>query len=212
MSSNKLIGLFGQKLVMTLIRFVYFQKSMDIKDPIVIIVSHSDRTIVHLACLNLLQSFFTSIFTVISEWDTQIRKQLRSMYIHDLLSSRIFSTEVGVRLAKPSSVSVAATHQLLANIFDHICATIISDPQFSHASRSIMTKRDLQVLERCNQDNTKALEEIDEVNRKGNVIHKKRNKTEQGLRAEVDLWADHILENTKVSHICFFFNPDTKHF
>ena len=41
-----------------------------------------------------------------------------------------------------------------------------------------MTKRDLQVLDRCNQDNIKALEEIVGVDRKGNFIHEKRNKTE----------------------------------
>ncbi len=44
-------------------------------------------------------------------------KQLRSMYSDDLLSSRIFSTEVGVRPAEPCSVSVVATHQLLTVSF-----------------------------------------------------------------------------------------------
>jgi len=204
-SSNKLLGLFGQELVMPATGFPYSQKSMDIKDPIVIIVSHSGGTFGPLACSNLLQSFSTSIFTVTSEWDTQIGKQLRSMYSDDLLSSRIFSTEVGVRPAEPCSVSVVATHQLLTNIFEHICVTIISDPHFSKASGSIVTERDLQVLERCNQDNIKALEEIVGVDRNGNEIHEKRSDTERELRAAGDLWADHILENAKAYIMSFMY-------
>ena len=130
-SSNKLLGLFGQELTMPCTGFPYSKKSMDMKDPIVLIVSHSGGTFGPLACSNLLQSFSSSIFTVTSEWDTQIGKQLRSMYSDDLLSSRIFSTEVGVRPAEPCSVSVVATHQLLTNIFEHICVTIISNPNFT---------------------------------------------------------------------------------
>jgi len=85
-------------------------------------------------------------------YSTQIGKQLRAMYSDDLLSSRIFSTEVGVRPAEPCSVSVVATHQLLTNIYSHICITIISDPQFSKVAGAIVRERDLQILERCNQE------------------------------------------------------------
>ena len=126
--------------------------------------------------------------------DTQIGKQLRSMYSDDLLSSRIFSTECGVRPAEPCSVSVVATHQLLTNIFEHICITIISNPHFSHACGSQITERDLQILERCNQENIKALEEIVGAGRDGYEIHERRNKTEKELRAAGDLWSEHILE------------------
>lgn len=204
-SSNKLLGLFGQELVMPCTGFPYSQKSMDIKDPIVIIVSHSGGTFGPLACSNLLQSFSSSIFTVTSEWDTQIGKQLRSMYSDDLLSSRIFSTEVGVRPAEPCSVSVAATHQLLTNIFEHICITIISDPHLNHAAGAVVTERDLQVLERCNRDNIKALEEIVGADKEGFAIHEKRSKTEQELRSAGDLWADHILENAKAYIMSFIY-------
>ena len=48
--------------------FPYSQKTMDMKDPIVIIVSHSGGTFGPLACSNLLQSFSSSIFAVTSEW------------------------------------------------------------------------------------------------------------------------------------------------
>lgn len=81
----------------------------------------------------------------------------------DILPSRIFSTEVGVRPAEPCSVSVVATNQLLTNIFEHICITIISNPHFRHVSGAIITERDLQTLERCNRDSINALRSI--VNR-----------------------------------------------
>ena len=120
------------------------------------------------------------------------------MYSDDLLSSRIFSTDVGVRPAEPCSVSVVATHQLLTNIFEHICVTIISDPHFRHASGAIVTERDLQTLERMNEDNLTALEEIVGVDINGYDIHERRSKTEQELRSAGDLWSEHILENVKV--------------
>jgi hypothetical protein len=102
-------------------------------------------------------------------------------------------------------VSVAATHQLLTNIFEHICVTIISDPAFSKFSGAIVTERDLQVLERCNQENVKALEEIVGVDRKGNEIHEKRSKTERELRSAGDLWAEHVLENAKAYIMSFIY-------
>jgi len=125
------------------------------------------------------------------------------MYSDDLLSSRIFSTNVGVRPAEPSSVSVAATHQLLTNIFEHICITIISEPQFRHASGAIITERDLQTLERCNRDNLRALEEIVGVRSTVRVrvsyqVHEKPSATEMDLRAAGDVWSEHVLEGVKV--------------
>ena len=196
-SSNKLLGLFGQELSMPCNGFPFSTKTLDMADPIVIIVSHSGGTFGPLACSNLLQSFSSAIFAVTSEWDTQIGKQLRAMYSDDLLSSRIFSTEVGVRPSEPCSVSVVATHQLLTNIYGHICITIISNPSFSKAAGAVIRERDLQILERCNQEGIKALEEIVGVDRKGDEIHEKRSRTELELRATGDLWADHILENAK---------------
>ena len=68
-SSNKLLGLFGQELSMPTIGFPYTSKTLDMHDdPIVIIVSHSGGTFSPLACSNLLQSFSRSIFAITSEW------------------------------------------------------------------------------------------------------------------------------------------------
>jgi len=198
-SSNKLLGLFGQELSMPTIGFPYSQKGMDLKDPIVLIISHSGGTFAPLACSNLLQSFSSSIFAVCSEWDTQVGKQLRSIYSGglDLLTSRIFSTEVGVRPAEPCSISVVATHQLLTNIFEHICMTILSDPNFRYVTGSVINERDLQTLERLNADNIKALERIVGVDRKGTKLHDTLLHKEAELRAAGDIWSEHILENAK---------------
>ena len=65
--SNNLLGLFGQELSMPSIGFPYTQKTLDMKDPIVILVSHSGGTFASLACYNLMECFSSSIFTVTSE-------------------------------------------------------------------------------------------------------------------------------------------------
>lgn len=67
-SSNKLLGLFGQELSMPCVGHPLSQKALEMKDPIIIIVSHSGGTFSPLACSNLLQSFSSSIFVVTSEW------------------------------------------------------------------------------------------------------------------------------------------------
>lgn len=67
-SSNKLLGLFGQELSMPSVGFPHTKTTLDMRDPIVIIVSHSGGTFAPLACSNLLQSFSSSIFAVTSEW------------------------------------------------------------------------------------------------------------------------------------------------
>ena len=67
-SSNKLLGLFGQELTMPAMGFPFTHKTLDLKDTIVIIVSHSGGTFSPLACSNLMQSFSSDIFTVTSEW------------------------------------------------------------------------------------------------------------------------------------------------
>lgn len=79
-SSNKLLGLFGQGWSMPSIGFPFTSKCMNFKDAIIIIISHSGGTFAPLACSNLMQSFSPHIFAVSSEWDTQVGKQLRGMY------------------------------------------------------------------------------------------------------------------------------------
>jgi len=73
-SSNKLLGLFGQDMECPAIGFLFSQHSNDLKGSIMIIVSHSGGTFAPLACSNLLQSMACLIFVVTSEWDVQIGK------------------------------------------------------------------------------------------------------------------------------------------
>jgi hypothetical protein len=205
-SSNKILGLFGQDLGIPCIGFPMSQKTHDLTNTIVIIVSHSGGTFAPLACSNLLQSTTRNIFVVASEWDTQIGKQLRSMYDgSELLASRIFSTEVGVRPAEPCSLSVVATHQLLTNIFQHICLIIIGDLHFRHASGAVITETDLEILERCNRDNIEALEHIVGVDYNIGKVPLSESRTEAELRAAGDVWAEHILENAKAYIMSFLY-------
>jgi hypothetical protein len=147
-----------------------------------------------------------NIFVVTSEWDTQIGKQLRATdnWDTDLFSSRIFSTEIGMRPAEPCSISVVATHQLLTNLFEYICVVILSDRRFRRATAAAISEQDLLVLERCNADNIGALSELVGANRFGTVLDVK-SQTEKELRAAGDLWADHILENAKAYIMTFAY-------
>jgi hypothetical protein len=54
-SSNKLLGLFGQEIAVPAMGFPYSPKTTNLRDTIVIIVSHSGGTFAPLACSNLLQ-------------------------------------------------------------------------------------------------------------------------------------------------------------
>ena len=121
------------------------------------------------------------------------------------LTSRIFSTEVGVRPAEPCSVSVVATHQLLTNILQHICMTIIGNPQFRGVTGAVATEQDLLTLERCNRDGIAALERITGVDRYGIAVHKSLNETEDELRGAGNRWSEHILEVVKAYIMSFVY-------
>ena len=116
-SSNKLLGLFGQDIPVPAFGFPQSHKTLDLHDSIVIMVSHSGGTFAPLACSSLLQSSTNEIFAVTSEWDTQIGKQLRTMdamgdsndsAMDQLFRCRVFSTGVGIRPAEPCSVRVTS--------------------------------------------------------------------------------------------------------
>lgn len=138
------------------------------------------------------------------QWDSQIGKQLRAMFREDkdMFGSRVFTTEIGVRPAEPCSLSVAATHQLLTQIFEYICLVVLSDQRFRDISGAVITEPDLRILERCNQDNILALERI-----VGREISGKECPTEaqQELKAAGDLWADHVLENARAYIMSFIY-------
>lgn len=202
MSSNKLLGLYGQdEINIPTVGFSASDKSLNLFDAITIIVSHSGGTFAPLGCSSLFQSTTKNIFVVTSEWDTQIGKQLRSIDNDDGLSwnllynSRIFSTGVGMRPAEPCSVSVVATHQLLTSILEFISIVVLSDDRYRNVTGAVITERDIRILERCNRDNLYALSQITEEG----------GETEQELRAAGDIWAEHILENVKAYIMTFVY-------
>jgi hypothetical protein len=123
----------------------------------------------------------------------------------EIFASRIFSTEVGVRPSEPCSVSVAATHQLLTQIFEHICLIIIGDSQFRQASGSVIVEQDLQILERCNKSNIRALENIVGFDCNGDPVPTILCTTEAELRQAGDVWAEHVLENAKAYIMSFIY-------
>lgn len=209
-SSNKLLGLLGQELSVPNIGFPMSESVPDLKHTIVIIVSHSGGTFAPLAISNLLQSVTQNIFVVTSEWDCQVGKQLRIMSNNnnnnddeaDTFGSRIFATNIGVRSSEPSTLSVAATHQLLTQILQYICLVILKDQAFRDLAGAIVTEADLQILERCNQDNVAAMEEI-----VGHTALGKSQPTQvqHELQAAGNLWADHVLENARACILTFLY-------
>jgi hypothetical protein len=160
----------------------------------------------------IIQSTTRNIFVCTSEWDTQIGKQLRAMDDRDddkndaqIFNSRTFSTEVGMRPAEPCSVSVAATHQLLTNLFEYICVIILSNPSYRRTTAATISEQDLQVLEKCNRENISALCDIISVTPSGEPYAFDRSRTATELRAAGDLWAEHILENAKAYIMTFIY-------
>jgi hypothetical protein len=209
-SSNKLLGLYGQEIAIPTSGFQYSSKTQDLNDSIVIIVSHSGGTFAPLSCSSLLQSKTRNLFAITSELDTQVGKQLRALDAiyeegndHPFLS-RIFSTEVGMRPAEPCSVSVAATHQLLTNLFEYVSALILSDNRYRRVTGAVISEQDLQILETCNRYCIDALSDIVGVDRAGSEITRK-DRTETNLRAAGDLWAEHILENARACMMSFVY-------
>jgi hypothetical protein len=208
-SSNKLLGLYGQEIAVPSLGFPYSPQTKNILDSIVIIVSHSGGTFGPLACSNLLQSATPNIFVVTSEWDTQIGKQLRMIDEMDgssgyLMNQRIFSTEVGMRPAEPCSVSVVATHQLLTNLFEYISVLILSDQEFRRVTKAQITEQDIQILERLNQMNINALIEIVGFNVFGYPLDRV-SPLLSNLRELGNLWGDHILEGARSYIMCFIY-------
>lgn len=195
-SSNKLLGLFGQEMPIPAVGYPMSSKTSKLDNTIVIIVSHSGGTFSPLAVSNLLNTN-SQAFVVTSEWDSQIGKQLRSMHNEDdhmllLFNSRVFTTDVGLRPAEPCSVSVAATQQLLTCIFEHICIVILSNQHYRNVSGAVVTEQDLRILERCNQDNLGALEEIVGIDYYGKVVRKEEARVENELRDAGRVWANHV--------------------
>ena len=135
------------------------------------------------------------IFVVASEWDTQIGKQLRKLSSGvGKFDSRIFSTDCGVRPAEPCTISVVATQNLLTLIFEHICLVILSDKQLRHVTGANIKDSDLSQLERCNQDNLRALEGLVGFNAAGKALNPRECGAGCGAACGWRALVKHVLE------------------
>ena len=166
-------------------------------------MSHSGGTFAPLAVSNLLQASTQDIFVVASEWDTQIGKQLRGLGPEKgfAFDSRIFVTDIGVRPAEPCTLSVVATHQLLTQIFTHLCHRVSQSAELRKvAGTSVyVNKATLEELERCNRDAIGALELVVGVDREGIPLAKGADRaTHDALVARGVAWAQHVLEGPRV--------------
>lgn len=194
LSANKLLGLLGQDFAMPQTGYSFHEGTWDLKDTIVVIVSHSGGTFASLSVANLLQADTSDIFVVSSEWDTQIGKQLRKLQSR-MFESRIFATDVGMRPAEPCSVSVVATHALLTEILVHLMEYVVAKKLESNTGE-VITASDAQQL-RINADMcVSALEQIVGATTTGGAIS---SATHRELRARGRHWARHVLEAPKVS-------------
>jgi hypothetical protein len=63
-SSNKILGMFGQEILIPNTGLPMSDQSTEFDDAIVIIVSHSGSSFAPLACSNLMQALTKSIFVV----------------------------------------------------------------------------------------------------------------------------------------------------
>lgn len=120
----------------------------------------------------------------------------------DIFGSRVFSTDIGVRPAEPCSLSVAATHQLLTQIFEYLCLVVLEKQAYRDVSGAMITEPDLRVLERCNQDNIVAMERIVGVEVSGK---KQPTLVQNELKMAGNLWADHVLENARAYIMSFLY-------
>ncbi|CAE7390981.1 unnamed protein product, partial [Symbiodinium pilosum] len=98
-SANKILGLHGLECPMP--QTGHGCGSWNLQGACVLLVSHSGGSFSTLNISNLLQAATRHLFIVTSEWDTQIGKQLRQLDE----TSRIFSTDIGLRPAEPCSIS-----------------------------------------------------------------------------------------------------------
>ena len=76
--------------------------------------------------------------------------------------------------------------------------------RYRHITEACITEQDLLILERCNRDNVNALREIVGTTQRGN-LENHNTVVESELRKAGDVWADHVLENTRAYMMTFVY-------
>lgn len=188
--SNKVLGLYGQDFTVAQTGYQFNEDSWRLEKSIVIIVSHSGGTFAPLAVSNLLKAFTSNIYVVTSEWDTQIGKQLRQLSTLDEFRPSIFSTNVGLRVAEPCSVSVVATHELLTQVLVYLMHVVRRADLMDDSGGSYI-EDDISFLQHANRKGISALEDICGSTVTGEV---KETDTSSELRRVGIHWSWHVLE------------------
>lgn len=169
MSANKLLGQLGQMMPIPQTNFAFHEQSLNLRETPCLLISHSGSTFPSLACSNLLQSFTSHIFVVTSEWDTQIARAVRiGMEMRQKKSalttaSYVFTTHVGWRTAEPTSVSVAATHQLLTCLLLYVMKYVRHfdfEGVLTSTAGSSYVREEAVELDQLNQLNLDAIKDI----------------------------------------------------
>ena len=212
-SANKLLAQLGQSFPIPQLNFQFHERSYSLSGALVLVISHSGGTFAPLACSNLLRAFTSHIFTVTSEWDTQVAAAIRKARATvrkaqgidkaDMVSY-VFTTMVGVRPAEPCTVSVAATHHLLSLLLIHIMhttrsvASISGAHSLARAAGSTFTMEEVEELNELNRSGLEAIrdivgEQVDDP-QEGKAPKLRETATSAKLRAQGRLWSQHILE------------------
>ena len=196
-SANKLLGLLGQRFPIPQFGFKLNNRTHNLRNTIVILISHSGGTFATLNCSYLLKAFTRHIFVVTSEWDTQVARSVRAGVPGRpdsfRLASYIFITFCGSRPAEPCSLTVAATHQLLTQVLLHIMYSVLhyegARPGIGGAA---FDKEEVRELEGLDQDSLTTIDALI----MGDKTRIRHMLLQQGKR-----WAQHVLEGP-ISWIC----------
>ena len=159
------------------------------RNTVALVISHSGGTFSTLAVANLLSAVTSDIFTVTSEWDTQIARAVREIHAMTRypLASYTFSTFAGLRTAESCSLSLVATHTLLTHLLIFTMNHLVED----RLGGSSYEAEEVQELNQFHAQHIDAVELL--VSADGNA-QPNHSDTSRQLRAQGRLWAMHVLE------------------
>ena len=192
LSANKLLGMLGQGFPIPQEGFPFNGSSYSLKGSIVLLVSATGGTFATLGVSNLLKAVTSELFTVTSEWDTQVARAVREGggSLHgkkNIFGLYNFSTFAGFRPAEPSTVSLVATHTLLT----HLLAFTMNHHSANKAGGSSYELQEVQELNGFHDHHIQAVCAILGRDTEGRAAPTDASVT---MRRQGRRWAQHILE------------------
>ena len=197
LSANKLLGMLGQKFTIPQEGFMFNGQSYSFRNTIVLLISQSGGTFTTLAVANLLRAVTPDLFSISSEWDTQVARSVRERPRHadsnsgkvtSLFASYTFSTFAGLRPAEPCTLSLVATHALLT----HLLIFSMNYLAETRLGGSTYEAQEVQELHGFHESHIKAVRSI--VGIGSNLHDSEPSDASRSLRAQGRRWAQHILE------------------